>query len=84
METIQGGAGFIVLKNNYLKLVKQKCEDTGALLLLMKCKLVLEEQVRFLVLNILEIVNECANVMGGGLPIGAFCSSKKIMKLLLN
>jgi len=34
LETIQGGAGFIEPINNYLKLVKEKCEKAGALLIL--------------------------------------------------
>ena len=34
LETIQGGAGFIVPKNNYLKKVKKRCEEVGALLIL--------------------------------------------------
>ena len=31
LETIQGGAGFILPKNNYLKRVKSRCEKVGAL-----------------------------------------------------
>ncbi|MFK5957909.1 MAG: aminotransferase class III-fold pyridoxal phosphate-dependent enzyme, partial [Lutibacter sp.] len=34
LETIQGGAGFIEPKNNYLKNVKNKCDEVGALLIL--------------------------------------------------
>src|SRR5699024_9375044 len=34
LETIQGGAGFIQPENNYLQKVKQRCESTGALLIL--------------------------------------------------
>ena len=34
LETIQGGAGFIVPDLNYLKKVKSKCESMGALLIL--------------------------------------------------
>ncbi|MFT6700084.1 MAG: acetylornithine/N-succinyldiaminopimelate aminotransferase, partial [Porticoccaceae bacterium] len=34
LETIQGGAGFIEPKNNYLTKVKQRCEEVGALLIL--------------------------------------------------
>ena len=33
LETIQGGAGFIVPKDGYLKKVKQRCEEVGALLI---------------------------------------------------
>lgn len=34
LETIQGGAGFILPKNDYLKKVKKRCEEVGALLIL--------------------------------------------------
>ncbi|HAO15095.1 MAG TPA: aspartate aminotransferase family protein, partial [Tenacibaculum sp.] len=34
LETIQGGAGFIEPSNSFLKKVKKKCEDVGALLIL--------------------------------------------------
>src|SRR5690606_31522892 len=34
LETIQGSAGFVVPKNDYLKKVKQRCEEVGALLIL--------------------------------------------------
>ena len=34
LETIQGGAGFIVPQNDYLKAVKARCEAVGALLIL--------------------------------------------------
>ena len=34
LETIQGGAGFIEPKNGYLKMVRQRCDETGALLIL--------------------------------------------------
>ena len=34
LETIQGGAGFILPKNNYLKKIKKRCKEVGALLIL--------------------------------------------------
>ena len=34
LETIQGGAGFIEPKNNYLKKIKERCKKVGALLIL--------------------------------------------------
>ena len=34
LETIQGGAGFIVPTDNYLQKVKAKCQEVGALLIL--------------------------------------------------
>lgn len=34
LETIQGGAGFIEPRDNFLQKVKQKCDAVGALLIL--------------------------------------------------
>ena len=34
LETIQGGAGFIIPSKNYLKKIKNQCEKVGALLIL--------------------------------------------------
>ena len=34
LESIQGGAGFIIPENNYLKKVKTRCEEVGALLII--------------------------------------------------
>jgi len=34
LETIQGGAGFIVPKDNYLKKIQEQCKKVGALLIL--------------------------------------------------
>ncbi|MFQ3351377.1 MAG: acetylornithine/N-succinyldiaminopimelate aminotransferase [Candidatus Marivariicella framensis] len=85
LETIQGGAGFILPTNNYLKLVKQKCEDTGALLILDEIQPGFGRTGKlfsFEHFNLVPDILVMGKGMGGGLPIGAFCSSKKIMKLL--
>ena len=34
LETIQGGAGFVVPKNNFLAKLKKRCEEVGTLLIL--------------------------------------------------
>ena len=85
LETIQGGAGFIIPKNNYLKLIKEKCEQTGTLLILDEIQPGFGRTGKFFGFehyNIVPDVLVMGKGMGGGLPIGAFCSSKKIMELL--
>ena len=84
LETIQGGAGFITPKNDYLKKVKNKCKKEGALLILDEIqpgfgrtgKLFGYEHY-----NVIPDILVIGKGMGGGLPIGAFCSSKNYMKL---
>lgn len=85
LETIQGGAGFILPKNNYLTLIKEKCEQTGTLLILDEIQPGFGRTGKFFGFehyNIVPDILVMGKGMGGGLPIGAFCSSKKIMEIL--
>lgn len=85
IETIQGEAGAIVPKDNFLKQLRERCTEVGALLVAdeIQCgfgrtgKLVVFEHYHF-VPDILCL----AKGMGGGMPIGAFISSKEIMSSL--
>jgi acetylornithine/succinyldiaminopimelate/putrescine aminotransferase len=87
IETIQGEAGAIVPKNDFLKKLRERCDGVGALLVAdeIQCgfgrtgKLFAFEHYDF-VPDILCI----AKGMGGGMPIGAFVSSKEIMSTLTN
>ena len=85
LETIQGGAGFIVPKPDYLKAVKARCEEVGALLILDEIQpgigrtgtLFAYEQE-----GIIPDILVIGKGLGGGLPIGAFCSSYENMEQL--
>lgn len=85
LETIQGGAGFIVPKPNYLKKVKEKCQEVGALLILDEIQTGIGRTGKlfeFLNQNVVPDVVITGKGLGGGLPIGAFISSAEKMKLL--
>lgn len=85
LETIQGGAGFIVPKPNYLKKVKEKCQEVGALLILDEIQTGIGRTGKlfeFLNQNIVPDIVITGKGLGGGLPIGAFISSAEKMKLL--
>jgi len=87
IETIQGEAGAIIPQNDFLKLLKKRCNEVGALLVAdeIQCgfgrtgKLFAFEHYNFIP-DILCL----AKGMGGGMPIGAFISSKEIMHSLTN
>ncbi len=87
VETIQGEAGAIVPQNDFLKKLSEHCKALGALLVAdeIQCgfgrtgKLFAFEQYDF-VPDILCL----AKGMGGGMPIGAFISSKEIMHSFTN
>ncbi len=85
LETIQGGAGFIVPKNDYLKKVKQKCEEVGALLILDEIQPGFGRTGKLFGFEHFGIVPDILVMgkgMGGGLPIGAFTASKVHMDKL--
>ena len=84
LETIQGGAGFIIPKTGYLKKIKERCEKVGALLILDEIQSGFGRTGDFFAFekyNISPDILVMGKGMGGGLPIGAFTSSKKYMKL---
>ena len=85
LETIQGGAGFIIPKNNYLKKVKQRCKEVGALLILDEIQTGIGRTGRFWGFENFGIIPDIiitGKGLGGGMPIGAFIAQKNIMDLL--
>ncbi len=85
LETIQGGAGFIMPKNDYLKKVKARCEETGALLILDEIQPGFGRTGKLFGFEHFEVVPDILVMgkgMGGGLPIGAFTASEAHMALL--
>lgn len=85
LETIQGGAGFIEPKNNYLTKVKVRCEAVGALLILDEIQPGIGRTGKlfgFEHYNCIPDILVTGKGLGGGMPIGAFTSSHKIMTTL--
>lgn len=87
LETIQGGAGFIEPVNNYLKKVKQQCEKVGALLILDEIQSGIGRTGKFWGFENYQVIPDiviAGKGLGGGMPIGTFISSYKIMNTLKN
>ncbi len=87
LETIQGGAGFIIPENEYLKKVKQACEEVGALLILDEIQPGFGRTGKLFGFEHFGIVPDILVMgkgMGGGLPIGAFTASEKVMDCLMD
>ncbi len=85
LETIQGGAGFILPKNDYLKKVKDRCQTVGALLILDEIQPGFGRTgtlFGFQNFNVVPDIVVMGKGMGGGLPIGAFTASNSLMDLL--
>lgn len=85
LETIQGGAGFIEPKNNYLSKVKKRCQQVGALLILDEIQTGVGRTGKFWGFQNYNTIPDIIIVgkgLGGGMPIGAFISSFEIMNCL--
>jgi len=85
LETIQGGAGFILPKDNYLQKVKQRCEEVGALLILDEIQPGFGRTGKLFGFQHFDVVPDILVMgkgMGGGLPIGAFTASNELMSQL--
>lgn len=85
LETIQGGAGFIFPENDYLRKVRERCNETGTLLILDEIQPGFGRTGKLFGFQHFDVVPDILVVgkgMGGGLPIGAFTASHKNMALL--
>ena len=85
LETIQGGAGFIEPRDNFLQKVKQKCDAVGALLILDEIQTGIGRTGTFWGFENYNVVPDIiitGKGLGGGMPIGAFISSFEMMGLL--
>lgn len=85
LETIQGGAGFICPKDGYLSAVRKRCDEVGTLLILDEIQPGMGRTGKLFAFEHYQIVPDIlvtGKGLGGGLPVGAFCASKKLMQLL--
>ncbi len=85
LETIQGGAGFIQPENEYLKKVRQRCDETGTFLILDEIQPGFGRTGKLFAFEHFDISPDILVMgkgMGGGMPIGAFTASNEVMALL--
>lgn len=85
LETIQGGAGFIEPTDNYLKKVRQRCSEVGALFILDEIQPGFGRTGKLFGYENYDCIPDIlvtGKGLGGGLPIGAFTASHKMMTTL--
>ena len=85
IEPIQGEAGVIVPEDGYLKAVRDRCNETGALLIFDEIQTGMGRTGSLWAFeqeNVIPDILLLAKAFGGGLPLGAFISSHEIMKVL--
>ncbi|WP_299099613.1 aspartate aminotransferase family protein [uncultured Winogradskyella sp.] len=85
LETIQGGAGFIEPKDQYLTKVQKRCNEVGAVFILDEIQPGIGRTGKlfgFDNYNCQPDIVVTGKGLGGGLPIGAFSASKQMMNTL--
>lgn len=85
LETVQGGAGFILPQPGYLEAVRERCNQTGALLILDEIQPGFGRTGKLFAFEHYGCVPDVVVMgkgMASGLPIGAFTASKAHMDSL--
>lgn len=85
IETVQAEAGIIPANAHFLKKVRQKCNETGTLLVMDEIQTGFGRTGTLFSFEQYQVVPDIlllAKGMGGGMPIGCFIASKKIMQTL--
>jgi len=85
LETIQGGAGFILPEKDYLQSIKRRCEEVGALLILDEIQPGVGRTGKlfaFMDHGMVPDILVIGKGLGGGLPVGAFIASHEHMAQL--
>ena len=85
LETIQGGAGFILPKEGYLEQVRKRCDEVGALLILDEIQPGFGRTGKLFAFEHFNCVPDILVIgkgMASGLPVGAFVASHQMMATL--
>jgi acetylornithine/succinyldiaminopimelate/putrescine aminotransferase len=85
LETIQGEAGVVAAEADFIRTVRSRCTEVGALMILDEIQCGFGRSGSFWAFEQYNVVPDIlltAKGMGGGMPIGAFISSQKIMNTL--
>jgi len=85
LETIQSEAGIVLPDEEFLRAVRRKCDEVGALLVLDEIQVGMGRTGRlwaFAHYGVEPDILVLAKALGGGLPLGAFIASKRVMSAL--
>ncbi len=85
VETIQGGAGFIMPEAEYLSALKKRCQENGALLILDEIQPGFGRTGTLFAYEQFECIPDILVIgkgMAGGLPVGAFIADSALMNTL--
>ena len=82
LETIQGDAGVRKPTPEFMTALRKKCDETGALLIFDEVQVGIGRTGKMFAFehyNIVPDILTLGKALGGGMPIGAFISSQKMM-----
>lgn len=82
METVQAESGITIPSKRYMQALRQRCDKTGALLILDEVQAGMGRTGKMFAFEHFGIepdVLTLAKAFGGGMPLGAFIASKKVM-----
>lgn len=85
IETIQGEAGIRVPDKAYMQALRQRCLETGTLLILDEIQCALGRTGKLFAFEHFDIAPDIlliAKALGGGMPLGTFITSNQIMSAL--
>jgi acetylornithine/N-succinyldiaminopimelate aminotransferase len=85
MEPIQAESGVTIATQNFISLLRKKCNNTGALLIFDEAQTGLGRTGKMFAFEHYGVVPDIlllAKALGGGMPLGAFISSKERMTTL--
>jgi acetylornithine/N-succinyldiaminopimelate aminotransferase len=86
VEPVQGEAGIIYPENDFLSKIRKRCSKTGALLIFDEIQTGFGRLGKMFAIDRFGVVPDIlllAKALGGGMPLGAFISSREIMSALI-
>jgi acetylornithine/succinyldiaminopimelate/putrescine aminotransferase len=84
-ETVQAEAGVLVPQNDWLKALRNRCNETGTLLVLDEIQCAFGRNGTLFAFEQFDVVPDIlllGKALGGGMPLGAFVADKKVMDSL--
>ncbi|MFB5946290.1 aspartate aminotransferase family protein [Albibacterium profundi] len=85
LETVQGEAGMRVPDKSWLRAIRKRCDETGALLILDEIQTGFGRTGKMFAFEHFDVVPDIllvAKALGGGMPIGAFIAKREIMQVI--
>lgn len=85
VEPIQGEAGIILPEKNFLQLLRKRCDETQTLLVFDEIQTAMGRTGKLFCFEHEKVIPDIlllGKAFGGGMPLGAFVSSEKIMSAL--